>query len=77
MVTIFLQFFFNFFSQEYFTFSKNGQKKCPKMKITEKSWKKIKLLIFHFSLSYFKNIYCINIMNIVKSYTYKSYIYKL
>jgi hypothetical protein len=36
------------------------------MKIPKKSWKKIKLLIFHFSLSYFKNIYCINIMNIVK-----------
>ena len=53
MVSTFLQFFFNFFFQEYFTFSKNGQKKCPKMKITKKSWNLKKI---NFSLSYFKNI---------------------
>ena len=46
MVTTFLHFLFNFFFQEYFTFFKNGQKKCPKMKIPKKSWKKIKILIF-------------------------------
>ena len=39
MVTIFPQFFFKNFFQEYFTFPKNGQKKCPKMKIPKKSWK--------------------------------------
>ena len=57
MVTNFLQFLYYFFFQEYFTFLKNGQKKCPKMKIPKKSWKKIKIFKNSFSLSYFKNIY--------------------
>ena len=32
-----------FFSQDFFAILKNGQKKCPKMKIRKKSWKKISL----------------------------------
>jgi len=46
MVTNFPEFFYYFFFQEYFGILKNGQKKCPKMKITKKSWNFEKYLFF-------------------------------
>jgi hypothetical protein len=38
MVTNFSEFFFIFFFQDFFGILKNGQKKCPKMKIPKQSW---------------------------------------
>jgi hypothetical protein len=43
------------FLQDFFGFSKNGQKKCPKMKIPKYFWKKNKVNIIN-SSNYLKNV---------------------
>jgi hypothetical protein len=53
MVTNFSDFFYYFFFQDFFEILKNGQKKCPKMKIPKKSWNFEKYSILY---NKFKNI---------------------
>jgi hypothetical protein len=65
MVTNFPEFFYYFFFQDFFRILKNGQKKCPKMKITKKSWNFEKYSILYNKLKnilkeiIFKNIFFI------------------
>jgi hypothetical protein len=53
MVTNFSEFFYYFFLQDFFRILKNGQKKCPKIKIPKKSWNFEKYSILY---NKFKNI---------------------